>query len=63
MDFSTSKHYYLHVSEFFFKKYTLHVYGEKNQITCDLTSGIQAHVSRVLLFNAITTMCNMTYLL
>ena len=63
MDFSISKHYYLYVSEFFLKKYTLHIYGEKNQVPHNLISGIQTHVSRVLLFNVIKTMCNMTCLL
>ena len=62
MDFSISKHYYLYVSEFFFKKYTLHIYGE-NQIPYSLIFEIQVHVHSILLFNPITMMCNMTYLL
>ena len=63
MYFSISKHYYLYVSEFFFKKYTLYIYGDKNQVPYNLIFEIQTHIYRILLFNPITTMCNMIYLL
>ena len=62
MKLSVYKYDYLYVPEFFFKKYPLHIYGDKNQVPYNLISGIQVHISRNLLFILITTMCDMTYL-
>ena len=63
MDFSISKYYCLYVSDCCFLKKTLHIYNRKNQLYYNLIYRIRVHIHCILLFNLITTICNMICLL